>query len=185
MECPNYILCGNTTDNKDYFSCYGGTCLNCDYFFSRNKMEISENKTCCVCADDELQVGIKFPNCSHFLCIDDMKKYYRNNVRTLLDFDFDNNCELFENSTNTHPPEFPYDENIENAYELYKMESEYDSHINFENDELIIKYETDLDNYCENRDDWIENNCYNTFLKKCPLCRENLGFSQELYETRN
>ena len=25
----------------------------------------------------------------------------------------------------------------------------------------------------------MKNNCYNTFLETCPLCRENLGFSQE------
>ena len=175
MECPNYILCGNTA-NKDLFSC-----LNCDYFFSRNKMEMLEDKTCCVCADDELQVGIKFPNCSHFLCTEHMKKYYHNNDG--ITTDFDNDCELFENSTNMHPPEFPYDENIENAYEFYKMELEYDSHIYFENDELIIKYENDSDNYCEERDYWIKNN--NIILEKCPLCRGNLGFSQELYETRN
>jgi hypothetical protein len=55
MEENIQCLCGNTTANKDLRDCYGGTCLNCDYFFSRNKMKMLEDKTCCVCGDDELQ----------------------------------------------------------------------------------------------------------------------------------
>jgi hypothetical protein len=173
-ECPNHILCGNTTSNKDLYSCYGGTCLDCDFFFSGNKMQMLENE-CCVCADDELKMGIKFPCCSHSVCIEHMKEYYTNNGISLDSSHF----ELFENSTNLHPPEFPYDENVEYAYDLYRFGREHDSHINFENDELIIKYEIDSDNYCEIRDDWIENNCNKPSLEKCPLCRKKLGwFSQ-------
>lgn len=99
INCPNYILCGSK-GSKDYFSCYAGTCLNCDAFFSRNKMIIEENIECSICADDEFKKGIKFPNCCHILCIEHMKEYYRNN-KFVLDVDeFDNNCELFKNSTN-------------------------------------------------------------------------------------
>jgi hypothetical protein len=176
INCPNYIIC-DTTGNKDLFDCYGGTCLNCDVFFSRNKMEIKENIECSICADNELKNGIKNPNCSHVLCVEHMKEYYRNNKIALSETDFDINCELFENSANIHPPEFPYDESIENAYDLG-----YDSHVDFENDELIIKYQNDLNNYNEIRDNWIENNCYNELLKKCPLCRIEFGFSLSNYK---
>lgn len=110
-NCPNYILC-NTVGNKVLFDCYGGTCLNCDAFFSRNKMEIKENIECPICCDNELKIGIKIPNCSHLLCIEHMKEYYRNNNLVYDYTEFDNNCELFEKSVNIQPPEFPYDENI-------------------------------------------------------------------------
>lgn len=99
INCPNYILCC-VKGSKDYFSCYGGTCLNCDTFFSRNKMIIEENIECSICADGEFKKGIKFPNCSHILCIEDMKEYYRNNKLIIEIEEFDNNCELFKNSTN-------------------------------------------------------------------------------------
>jgi hypothetical protein len=89
INCPNFILCGKN-DRKDYFDCYGGTCLNCDAFFSRNKMIIEENIECSICADDELKNGIKFPNCSHYICIEDMKKYYRANKLTCDEDVFDN-----------------------------------------------------------------------------------------------
>jgi len=167
-ECPNYILCGNNCC-EDFFN--GTSCLDCNFFFSGNKMEMLEDE-CCVCADNELQLGIKFPHCSHSVCIEHMKEYYLNNGISF----HSSHLELFENSTNLYFPEFPYDENIEYAYNLYKLVGQSDCHINFENDPLIIKYENDSDNYIDTRDDWIYNNCHKPALEKCPLCRKKLGF---------
>jgi hypothetical protein len=78
-------------------------------------MIIEENIECSICADDEFKKGIKFPNCSHILCIKHMKEYYRNN-------------------------------------------------------KLIV--------------DDVDNNCYNTLLQKCPLCRTETGFSHVTYQSR-
>ena len=171
IQCLNYIVCGNTASHP-YL---GGTCVDCDFFFCSQQIDILQDKTCCVCADDELQMGIKFPSCNHSVCIDHMKEYYQNN-RVTID---SNHIVLFENSTNLYKPEFPYDENVKNAYDLYRCFRKHDSQVNFENDELIIKYEIDSDNYCETRDYWIENNFYKhkPALEKCPLCREKLQFS--------
>ena len=72
-ECPNYILCGNNCC-EDFFN--GTSCLDCNFFFSGNKMEMLEDE-CCVCADNELQLGIKFPYCSHSVCIEHIKEYYQ------------------------------------------------------------------------------------------------------------
>ena len=91
-----------------------------------------------------------------------------------------------------YPPEFPYDENVENAYEISigmsyvdnAYDFQHESHIDFERDELIIKYNNDSDNYIQIRDDWIEKNCYNTLLKNCPLCRTENGFSFITYQNR-
>ena len=168
-ECPYYILCGNNCC-EDFFN--GTSCLDCNFFFSGNKMEMLEDE-CCVCADNELQLGIKFPYCSHSVCIEHMKEYYLNNGISF----HSSHLELFENSTNLYFPEFPYDENIEYSYNLYKLVGESDCHINFENDPLIIKYENDSDNYIDTRDDWIYNNCHKPALEKCPLCRKKLGFA--------
>ena len=149
IKCPNYILC-KTIAPQWLFYCHGGMCMNCNILFGtwkggNGKPKIIDNMECPICLDTK--ACISQPKCKHFTCIDCFKRCYWGD----------------ENYDIENKPKFPYDSEIEEEY--------YDNTEDpkWENDELIIKYNKEDEEWERKREEHFnkEEN-----LKQCPLCRK-------------
>jgi hypothetical protein len=125
-----------------YFDCHAGTCRSCA-LSGFKFLEFLENIECEICS--EMKKGVKQPNCSHTTCVDCFKRFHKPPY------------------WDDPQPEFPYSSDIE---------SEYDENQNdrrWLNDPLIQKYKRDIDNWFNTRE---ENERNESYLKKCPFCRQ-------------
>ena len=141
MNCKNFKIC----KGEDHAN---GYCMECYWKYHYKMLEIKNINECPVCLDEGIE-GVKYLNCSHFVCIPCYKKqlYPKTLERT---------CE----------PSFPYDSDVEERYgndqENPKWERDYP---------LIKQYNKDRNQW---DDKWgkKENEIVcQLYSDKCSICR--------------
>ena len=150
IKCRNFEICENWFIFENLQLHSGELCTPCDETYSDWKngnygngiLIFQDNIECPICLENKRCV--KFPNCSHYVCVDDFKRVFYGD----------------ENLKNE--PKFPYPE-LEDDYFLKNQGHSY-----YENDPEIIKYHQDWNNWDDLRDQKYSNE---ENLRKCPICR--------------
>lgn len=154
IKCKNYELCESVLPTW-WFECKGKyLCTHCDMQFGKwtsgdtvktgkGVLEIFDNEECPICL--EVKRSISHPNCGHTSCLDCFKRCYYG----------DNDIE--------NEPKFPYP-NIEDEYYEDQDNSMWE-----ENYPLIKKYNEELNNWIDMREQRFDNEAH---LRKCPICRK-------------
>jgi len=150
IKCRNFELCETSMPLENLGCRSGELCMNCDMLYSDWKngqcgtgiLEFNNEIECPICL--ELKRSIKFPNCSHYICLDDFKRMFYGEIR--------------ENE-----PSFPYCEEIENEY------YEDQNNIKWEKDYPLIEKYNEQHNIWEDEYERKYNEEEN--LRKCPICR--------------
>lgn len=124
VKCPNFVVCGSINP-LCILNCHRRLCTNCDSMFGtwqsgHGILNLRDNIECCICL--ETKIGISYPRCDHYICIDDFKRCFYVNE-----------------------PVFPYSSDVEDEY------YEDPDNQKWLNDELIQKYIYDCEEYEQNQ----------------------------------
>ena len=147
--CLNNEICDSGYMPIQNLQCRSGElCFNCAVIYSNHCdyrtgiLEFKNDIDCCICLENKR--GVKFPNCNHYICIDDFKR-----------------CIYGEERQNELP--FPYPELEDDYFMSHGINRE-----KYDTDPVIIKYNEDHNKWDDMYEEKQEKENY---LNRCPLCR--------------